>query len=52
MEFAYHWKDRNTGKIVYTLDKKEADKALHDGNFIALVILDKKHRDGSDRLAS
>ena len=50
MEFAYHWVD-NTGKIHYTQNMKEADKALHDGSFIELVILDNHHKDGSDRKA-
>jgi len=52
MNFAYHWQDKKTGKQIYTTNEKEADKALHEGHFIELVILDKKHRNGSDRMAS
>lgn len=48
MEFAYHWKDK-TGEH-FTLDRDEADEALHKGNFIELVMIDKRHKDGSNRI--
>lgn len=50
MEYAYHWVD-GTGKIHYTRDREEAERSLHSGNFIELVILDNQHKDGSDRTA-
>jgi len=49
MDFAYHWHDENG--IHFTFDKEEADKALHEGKFIELVIVDKYSKDGSSRTA-
>lgn len=51
MKFAYHWEDKK-GVKHYTLDRKKADKALHKGYFIELIIIDKKTKDGTDRVAS
>jgi len=50
MEFAYHWKDR-TGIDHFTDNRDEADKALHEGNLVLLVMLDKHRKDGSGRSA-
>jgi len=47
MEYAYHWKDR-TGDH-FTDNRDEADKALHEGNLVMLVILDKYRKNGSGR---
>lgn len=51
MKFAYQWKDEK-GVITYTLNREKAEKALHNGHFIELIIIDKKTRDGTDRVAS
>ncbi len=51
MKFAYQWKDEK-GVIHYTLNQEKADKAMHDGKFIELIILDEKTKDGTDRVAS
>ena len=48
MEYKYHWKDK-IGKEHYTDNYDEADKAVHEGNFVMVVMLDKHRKDGSSR---
>lgn len=36
MNWSYHWRDKN-GIEHFTMDRKEAECALHEGYFIQLV---------------
>ena len=51
MEFAYQWTDEK-GIIHYTRDYKKAEKALHAGRFIEVIVIDNRTKDGTDRVAS
>ena len=50
LKFAYSWIDKK-GIEHFCRDYDEAEQALHNGNFIRLMIVDKEHQDGSDRMA-
>ena len=50
MEFSYHWMDKG-GVQHFTIDRDEADEALHNGLIVFINIVDKYKRDGSDRVA-
>jgi len=50
MEFAYYWMD-GEGIQHVTLDRGEADKAMHNGFMVILQPIDKRNKDGTNRVA-
>jgi len=50
IEFSYHWLDKG-GVQRFTIDRDEADKALHEGFTVYINVINKRRKDGSDRIA-